>query len=66
MRAHNGRLLEVHPVWFAEAERYDGEVAVASASGSSPDAAWSALRAAIDSDDIRLSTRVQLLPLSGR
>src|SRR5215207_6977235 len=40
VRGLDGRLLRVEPVWVAEAERYDGEVAVASAEGSTADEAW--------------------------
>ncbi len=29
LRARDGRLLEIEPTWTAEAERYDGEFAVA-------------------------------------
>jgi hypothetical protein len=43
VRGLDGRLLRVEPVWVAEAERYDGELAVASAEGSSADEAWANL-----------------------
>ena len=43
VRGLDGRLLRVEPVWVAAAERYDGEVAVASAEGSTADEAWANL-----------------------
>ncbi len=43
MRGSDGRLLRVEPVWIAEAERYDGQVVVASAEGETADAAWARL-----------------------
>ena len=43
VRGLDGRLLRVEPVWVATAERYDGEVAVASAEGSTADEAWANL-----------------------
>jgi hypothetical protein len=43
VRGLDGRLLRVEPVWVAEAERYDGEVAVASAEGSTAEEAWANL-----------------------
>jgi len=48
VRGLDGRLLRVEPVWTAEAERYDGQIVVASATGSTADAAWSNLRDDID------------------
>jgi hypothetical protein len=61
LRARDGRLLEVAPTWTAEAERFDGEVAVASAAGATVEEAWSLLRAAIESDRTRTASRVRLV-----
>lgn len=43
VRGLDGRLLHVEPVWTAEAERFDGEVSVAVATGATPGEAWAAL-----------------------
>lgn len=43
VRGLDGRLLRVEPVWTAEAERFDGDVSVASAAGPTAEAAWAAL-----------------------
>jgi hypothetical protein len=61
LRARDGRLLEVAPTWTAEAERFDGEVCVASAVGATPDEAWARLRDAIDADETTTASRVRLL-----
>ena len=61
LRARDGRLLEVAPTWTAEAERFDGEVAVASAAGATVEEAWSLLRSAIEADHTRTASRVRLL-----
>ena len=44
IRGRDGRLLEVVPSWTAEAERFDGDLAVASANGTTADEAWAHLR----------------------
>jgi hypothetical protein len=54
-------LLEVAPTWTAEAERFDGEVAVASAAGSTIEEAWARLRAAIEDHRTRTASRVRLV-----
>lgn len=61
VRGRDGRLLEVVPTWTAEAERYDGELAIASASGATPDEAWSRLRRDVDDARAWTSPRVRLL-----
>jgi hypothetical protein len=61
LRARDGRLLEISPTWTAEAERYDGEVAVASAVGSTIEEAWALLRSAIETGGTRTTSRVRLL-----
>jgi hypothetical protein len=61
LRARDGRLLEVAPTWTAEAERFDGEVAVASAAGSTIEEAWARLRAAIEDHRTRTASRVRLV-----
>jgi hypothetical protein len=61
LRARDGRLLEVAPTWTAEAERFDGEVCVASAVGSTVEEAWSRLRDAIAADETTTASRVRLL-----
>ena len=55
LRARDGRLLEIEPTWTAEAERYDGEFAVASAAGATVEEAWARLRTTIEAD--RTTTR---------
>jgi hypothetical protein len=61
LRARDGRLLEVVPTWTAEAERYDGEVSVASAVGSTVEEAWSRLRDAIEAERTVRASPVRLL-----
>jgi hypothetical protein len=61
LRARDGRLLEIAPTWTAEAERYDGEVAVASAVGATIEEAWALLRSAIESGGMTTVSRVRLL-----
>lgn len=63
MRGLDGRLLRVEPVWTAEAERYDGDVIVATASGSTADAAWANLHADIDASLVTTRRRIRLAPL---
>ncbi len=60
VRGLDGRLLRVEPVWIAEAERYDHEIAVASAEGSTSDEAWSKLRADIEASRVRVLRRVRI------
>jgi hypothetical protein len=61
LRARDGRLLEVAPTWTAEAERFDGEVSVASAVGATVEEAWARLRDAFDADETTTASRVRLL-----
>ena len=63
VRGLDGRLLRVEPVWTAEAERCDGELVVASATGSTADLAWSNLSADIDADVVTTRRRVRLAPM---
>lgn len=60
VRSLDGRLLRVEPIWTAEAERYDGEVVVASASGGTADQAWAALRANIAAANVTRLRRVRV------
>lgn len=60
VRSLDGRLLRVEPVWIAEAERFDGEVMVASAEGSSADEAWERLGADIAASNVRTLRRVRI------
>ncbi len=61
IRGRNGRLVEVQAVWVAEAERFDGAMSVASATGASIEEAWATLRADIDGSRVRTLSRVRLL-----
>jgi hypothetical protein len=60
VRGLDGRLLRVEPVWIAEAERYDGQVVVASAEGSTADDAWHCLRADIAAAKVTTLRRVRI------
>jgi len=62
VRGLDGRLLRVEPVWTAEAERYDGQVVVASATGPTADAAWANLRDDIDAAVVTTRRLVRLAP----
>lgn len=61
VRGRDGKLLEVVPVWTAEAERFDGALIVAAASGSTADDAWAALRAEVDAERTRTTGRIRLV-----
>jgi hypothetical protein len=62
VRGRNGQLLEVEPVWTAEAERFDGQLSMASAVAASAELAWSVLRDEIEAHHVRTtSPRVRLL-----
>lgn len=63
VRTADGRLVEVHPQWRAEAERYDVGVTRAEAIAATPDEAWNALRAAIEQRCFETSRSLQLRPL---
>ena len=61
MRGHDGRLLEVMPTWTAEAERYDGELVVASATATTVEDAWALLRMDIEADRAVTMSRIRLV-----
>lgn len=62
IRGRDGRLLEVQPTWTAEAERYDGDLVVATASGETVEEAWARLRFDIESNRAtRAVRRVRLV-----
>ncbi len=61
VRGRDGRLLEVEAVWVAEAERFDGMMVVASATGSNVEEAWAALRDDIESSRYRTLSRIRLV-----
>lgn len=61
VRGRDGKLLEVVPVWTVEAERFDGSLVVASASGPTADDAWAALRAEVDAERTRTTGRIRLV-----
>jgi len=60
VRGLDGRLLRVEAVWVAVAERYDGDLAVASGVGATADDAWSAVRAEIGAARITTLQRVRV------
>ncbi len=61
VRGRDGRLVEVEAVWIAEAERFDGAMVVASATGASVEEAWAALRGDIAGARVQTLSRVRLL-----
>ena len=61
IRARDGRLLEVVPEWTAEAERFNGDVVVASAAGATIEEAWSRLIEEIEAHRATTTSRVRLL-----
>ena len=61
LRGRDGQLLEVVPAWSAEAERFDGELAVATAIGATVDEAWANLRSKIDAGQEQRMSRVRLV-----
>ena len=63
VRALDGRLLRVEPVWTAEAERFDGPLIVASATGDSETSAWNHLRAEIEAEHVTTRRSVRLAPI---
>jgi len=63
VRGLDGRLLRVEPVWTAEAERFDGPLVVASATGRSSEEAWSNLRADVEAAQVTTRRRVRLAPM---
>jgi hypothetical protein len=56
--------LRVEPIWTAEAERYDGQVTIASATGTSEWEAWANLCDDIDDAQVTTYRRVRLAPLA--
>jgi len=60
VRALDGRLLRVEPVWIAEAERYDGHLEVASAEASTAEEAWRQLAADIEAANTTTLRRVRV------
>ena len=61
VRARDGRLLEIVPAWTAEAERYDGDLSVASAVGTTIEEAWALLREDVEAHRATTTSRVRLL-----
>lgn len=61
VRSRDGRLLEVEPVWVAEAERFDGTLTVASATGATVNDAWAALLDDIDAERVQVTSRIRLV-----
>ena len=61
VRGRDGRLVEVEAVWTAEAERFDGAMVVASATGATVEDAWATLRADIDCSRVTTLSRVRLV-----
>ena len=64
LRARDGRLLEVSATWTAEAERFDGQLVVASAAAPTVEEAWALLRHDIETELPHISrtpSRVRLL-----
>ena len=61
IRGRDGRLLEVVPTWTAEAERYDGDLVVASANGATVEDAWAQLRFEIAAERATPVSRIRLL-----
>lgn len=62
VRGRDGTLIEVVPCWTAEAERYDAGLSYASAVAATVEEAWATVRADIEADRARTTTRVRLLP----
>lgn len=60
VRGLDGRLLRIEPIWIAVAERYDGNVSVASAEGATAEEAWANLWVAIDEARVTTSYRVRV------
>ncbi len=63
VRGLDGRLLRVEPVWTAEAERFDGPIVVASATGASEPEAWNRLRAEIEAEHVTTRRALRLAPI---
>lgn len=61
VRGRDGKLLEVIPVWTAEAERFDGDLVVASAAAADADGAWHELRLKVDEHRTSATSRIRLV-----
>ena len=61
IRGRDGRLLEVVPSWTAEAERFQGDLDVATAMGGSAEEAWEHLRDDVEAGRTTVTTRLRLL-----
>jgi hypothetical protein len=61
VRGRDGQLVEVEAMWIAEAERFDGTMVVASATGANVEEAWARLRADIEGARVHTLSRVRLL-----
>ena len=61
IRGRDGRLLEVVPSWTAEAERFQGDLEVATAMGGSAEEAWEHLRDDVEAGRTTVTTRLRLL-----
>jgi hypothetical protein len=61
VRGRDGRLLEVVPAWTAEAECFDGDLAVATATGATIEEAWANLRSEIEAGHTQRTSRVRLV-----
>ncbi len=57
----DGRLIEVEAVWIAEAERFDGMMVVASATGPNVEEAWATLRDDIEGLRYQTLSRIRLM-----
>ena len=60
VRSLDGRLLRVESVCTAVAERYGGDVAVASADGATAEEAWARLRDEVDAERVHTLQFVRL------
>jgi hypothetical protein len=61
VRSRDGRLVETTPTWTAEAERFEGYLAFASAVGATAEEAWAHLRSSIEAGGGRPTSEVRLL-----
>ena len=60
LRARDGRLLEVSTTWMAEATRFDDDLVVVTATGTTVEEAWARLRNDIDANRVRSTCRVRI------
>jgi hypothetical protein len=61
VRTRDGQLLESTATWTAEAERFEGDVAFASATASTQEEAWALLRADVEADRVHTPRHIRLL-----